>query len=196
MRNKNLLFALLVPLFTIVLSFPDQSVEAHTSLVQRDTLSDKVRDYAIHLAVKEGLDKNSIKINVNSFGDVTLKDKWGKEVNYNKDIFGNLIVKDKKGNQTTVKKDIFDNLIIEDNKGNRTTVKKDIFDNQIIEDNKGKRTTVKKDIFDNLIIEDNKGNRTTVKKDIFGKIQIDDPKKIIDITQFEIIRKKFDVNFD
>nr|WP_288812654.1 hypothetical protein [uncultured Sphingobacterium sp.] len=166
-----------------------------------DTLSGDIRKYITQLAVSEGLDKSSIKIKTDSWGEVTVSDKWGKSVKYSKNHWDGYTKTDNIGLKTSVKQDFSGNIVVKYNDGKEKTVRKNIsgdfdiadrspstasintldnleirdsHDNLTIESDTGKRTTIRTDILGGKTIEDNKGSRVSVRKDILGNYEASD----------------------
>lgn len=81
MKRLYILFNLLF-LFSIAVTVKARiSHHRNYSNHLADTLSNDIRKYITQLAVSEGLDKSSIKIKTDSWGEVTVSDNWVKVLN-------------------------------------------------------------------------------------------------------------------
>ena len=187
------LFSFSLLLVTLTSEAKISTAEEYTR-IWSDPPSDNMKKYMIKMAISDGLDKNSIKIETDSWGDVILSDNWktikfkrgsmgdyttvnksGVKLTIKEDFSGNILVKDEGGDRSpsTVFRNIHDNLEIRDEKGNVKTVSKNIFGGLDIRDNQGNSSTVSKDILGNLEIRDNKGNSTRITKDILDNLTIE-----------------------
>ncbi|WP_333865428.1 hypothetical protein [Sphingobacterium sp.] len=156
-----------------------------------DPPSDNMKKYMIKMAVSDGLDKNAIKIETDSWGDVILSDTW-RTIKFKRGSWGEYTTVNKDDVKITIKEDFSGNIVVKDEGDDRSpsTVFKNIHDNLEIRDEKGNVKTVSKNIFGGLEIRDNNGNRASVKKDIFGKITIDDPKGILnEVVKLQLIEE-------
>lgn len=187
-------------LFSFSLLFVTLTSEAKLSTsithtqIWSDPPSDNMKKYMIKMAISDGLDKNSIKIETDSWGNVIISDTWrsikfdrgslGEYITVNKDdvkitikedFSGNIVVKDEGADRSpsTVFRNIHGNLEIRDEKGNVKTVSKNILGGVDIRDNQGNSSTISKDILGNLEIRDNKGNSTRIRKDILNNLTIE-----------------------
>ena len=192
MKRIYYLFGFSLILVTLTVEAKLSTTVEHIQ-IWSDPPSDNMKKYMIKMAVSDGLDKNAIKIETDSWGDVILSDtwrtikfkrgSWGEYTTVNKDdvkitikedFSGNIVVKDEGDDRSpsTVFKNIHDNLEIRDEKGNVKTVSKNIFGGLEIRDNNGNSSTISKNALGDLEISDNKGNHTSVSKDVLGNLSI------------------------
>ncbi|MNK53875.1 hypothetical protein D3C87_728470 [compost metagenome] len=188
------LFSFSLLLVTLTSEAKISTAEEYTR-IWSDPPSDNMKKYMIKMAISDGLDKNSIKIETDRWGEVILSDTWRNTIKFRRgslgeyttvnksgikltikeDFSGNIVVKNEDGDRSssTVLKNIHGNLEIRDEKGNVKTVSKNILGDVNIQDNQGNSSTISKDILGNLEIRDNKGNSTRVRKDILDNLTIE-----------------------
>ncbi len=193
MKRIYYLFGFSLILVTLTVEAKLSTTVEHTQ-IWSDPPSDNMKKYMIKIAISDGLDRNAINIETDSWGDVILSDTWRSikfkrgswseyttvtkddvKITIKEDFSGNVVVKNEGGDRSpsTVFRNIHGNLEIRDEQGNVKTVSKNILDGVDIRDNQGNSSTISKDILGNLEIRDNKGNSTRVRKDILDNLTIE-----------------------
>lgn len=110
MKRIYYLFGFSLILVTLTVEAKLSTTVEHTQ-IWSDPPSDNMKKYMIKIAISDGLDRNAIHIETDSWGDVILSDIW-RSIKFKRGSWGEYTTVTKDDVKITIKEDFSGNVVV------------------------------------------------------------------------------------